>query len=113
MEYKITKMNMPPPHPGLFIQTEVIEDLGLTIPQIAEILGTAEDEVSNLVKGKNRLSPELALRIEKAFDLKMDLLLRIQAWHDTVAMRARWDEIKVERYQPAQESADAAESPHN
>ena len=98
MEYKITKMNLPPSHPGLFVQTEVIEDLGLNIPQIAEILGVPETEVSDFVKGKSRLTPDLALRLEKAFELKMDLLLSIQAWYDAVQMRARWDEVKVERH---------------
>ena len=101
MEYKINKMGMTPAHPGLFVQTEVIDELGLAIPQIAEILGVCDAEVSDLVEGKTRLSPELALRIEKAFDLKMDLLLPIQAWYDAVEMRSRADEVKVERYQPS------------
>ena len=103
MEHKITKMNMKPPHPGSFIQTEVIEEMGLAIPQIAEILGVPEKEVSDFVEGKSRLSPDLALRLEKAFELKMDLLLPIQAWYDAVEMRDRWDEVKVERH-PAVEA---------
>ena len=103
MEYKITKMNMKPPRPGSFIQTEVIEDLGLEIPQIAEILGVPEPEVSDLVEGKSRLSPDLALRLEKAFALKMSLLLPIQAWYDAEQMRAKWDEVDVELYPPVRE----------
>ncbi len=103
MEYKNTKVNMKTPHPGSFIQTEVIEDLGLEIPQIAEILGVPEKEVSDFVEGKSRLSPDLALRLEKAFEPKMDLLLPIQARYDAVQMRARWDEVEVERY-PAVEA---------
>ena len=103
MEYKITRMNLPPCHPGLFVQTEVIEDLGLEIPQIAEILGVPEAEVSDLVEGKSRLSPDLALRLEKAFELKMNLLLDIQAWYDAEQMRARWDEVEVERYPAVEE----------
>lgn len=99
MEYKITRMNMKPAHPGMFVQTEVMEDMGLTIPQIAEILGVPQTEISDFVKGESRLSPDLALRLEKAFDLKMDLLLPIQAWYDAVQMRDRADEVKVERYQ--------------
>lgn len=103
MEYKITKMNMRPSHPGLFIQSEVIEDLGLEIPQIADILGVPEATVSDFVYRKSRLTPDLALRLEKAFDLKMDLLLRIQAWYDAVEMRARWDEVEVERHPAIEE----------
>ena len=103
MEYKISRMNLPPCHPGLFVQTEVIEELGLEIPQIAEILGVPEAEVSDFVEGKSRLSPDLALRLEKAFELKMSLLLDIQAWYDAEQMRARWDEVKVERHPAIEE----------
>lgn len=97
------KIRMIPSHPGLFVQTEVIEDLGLDIPQIAEILGVPDLEVYDFVKGKSRLSPDLALRLEKAFDLKMDLLLPIQAWYDAVQMRARWDEVEVELHPAIEE----------
>lgn len=110
MKHPGIKVRMPPPHPGLFIQTEVIEELGLEIPQIAEILGVPEAEVSDFVKGKSRLSPEMALRLEKAFNLKMDLLLPIQAWYDAVQMRACWDEVSVEPYPPAFEAAEVVES---
>ena len=99
MDYKITRRNMKPAHPGMFVQTEVIEEMGLTIPRIAEILGVPQAEVSDFVNGESRLSPELALRLEKAFDLKMDLLLPIQAWFDAVQMREKADEVEVERYQ--------------
>ena len=47
------------------------------------------------------LSPEMALRIEKAFDVSMDMLLRMQAWWDASQMRARAREINVQRYEPA------------
>ena len=43
----------------------------------------------------------MALRIEKAFDVSMDMLLRMQAWYDSYIMRQRADEIEVQRYQPA------------
>ena len=97
------KIGMKPPHPGLFIQTEVIEDLGMEIPQIAEILGVPEATVSDFVEGNSRLTPDLALRLEKAFDLKMDLLLRIQAWYDAEQMRARWDEFEIVRHPAIEE----------
>ena len=42
----------------------------------------------------------MALRIEKAFDVRMDMLLRMQTWHDTARMRARASEIAVQRYKP-------------
>jgi plasmid maintenance system antidote protein VapI len=46
------------------------------------------------------LSPEMALRIEKAFDVSMDTMLRMQAWYDAYTMRQRSSEISVQRYEP-------------
>jgi len=57
--------------------------------------------LSDLLNGRAGVSPEMALRVEKAFDVSMDLLLRMQAWHDAARMRARADDIAVQRYEPA------------
>ena len=57
--------------------------------------------LSDLLNGNAALSPEMVLRIEKAFDVSMDMLLKMQAWHDASQMRARAGEISVERYEPA------------
>ena len=94
------KMNMTPSHPGEFVRIEVIEELGLNVTQAAEVLGVRRATLSDLLNGNAALSPEMALRIEKAFDVSMDMLLRMQAWHDASRMRARAEEIRVERYQP-------------
>jgi plasmid maintenance system antidote protein VapI len=53
-----------------------------------------------LLNGKAALSPEMALRIEKAFGVNMDILLRMQAWYDAKTMRRRAGEIHVRRYKP-------------
>ncbi len=95
------KIGMKPPHPGDFIRTEVIEELGLSIAQAAEILGVSQGSLSDLLQGKIPLSPEMALRMEKGFGVGMEMMLRLQAWYDTVEMRARADEVQVERYQPS------------
>ena len=95
-------VNMTPSHPGEFIRTEVVEELGLNVTQAAEILGVRRATLSDLLNAKAALSPEMALRIEKAFDISMDTLLRMQAWYDTSQMRARAEEITVQRYEPAQ-----------
>ena len=95
------KVNMTPSHPGEFIRTEIIEELGLSITMAAEVLGVRRATLSELLNCKSALSPEMALRIEKAFGVSMDMLLRMQAWHDATRMRARSDEIIVRRYQPA------------
>ena len=95
------KMGMTPPHPGTFIRIEVLDELGLSVAAAARILGVRRATLSDLVHGNASLSPEMAMRVEKAFGLSMDLLLRMQAWHDAAQMRARADEIDVRRYQPA------------
>ena len=92
---------MTPSHPGDFIRTEVIEELGLSVTKTAEILGVRRATLSDLLNGKAALSPEMALRIEKAFDVSMDMLLRMQAWYDASRMRARAAEIRVQPYAPA------------
>ena len=94
------KVNMTPSHPGEFIRAEIIEELGLTVTKSADILGVRRATLSNLLHGRSALSPEMALRLEKAFGVSMEMLLRMQAWHDASRMRARADEISVERYQP-------------
>ena len=94
------KVNMTPSHPGDFIRTEVIEELGLNVTRAARILGVRRATLSALLNGNAALSAEMALRIEKAFDVSMDLLLRMQAWYDASQMRARADEIDVQRYEP-------------
>lgn len=93
-------VKMAPPHPGDFIRTEVVEDLGLNISRAARILGVGRKRLSNLLNGDAPLSPEMALRVEKAFGVSMDLLLRMRAWHDASLMRSREGEVAVERYEP-------------
>ena len=61
------KVNMTPAHPGDFIRAEIIEELGLTVTKAAEILGVRRATFSNLLHGASALSPEMALRLEKAF----------------------------------------------
>ena len=95
------KMGMTPPHPGTFIRIEALEELDLSVAAAARILGVRRATLSDLVNGNASLSPEMALRVEKAFGLSMDLLLRMQAWHDATQMRARSGEIDVRRHQPA------------
>ncbi len=95
------RIGMTPPHPGSFIRTEILDELGLSVSRAADILGVRRATLSDLVNEKASLSPEMALRIEKAFGVSMDTLLRMGAWYDSHAMRRRADEINVKRYQSA------------
>ena len=94
-------VGMTPCHPGEFIREEILGPLELSISRAASILGVRRATLSDLVNEKAALSAEMALRLEKAFGLEMDTLLRMQAWHDARVMRRRSDEIHVERYAPA------------
>jgi addiction module HigA family antidote len=101
MSEPITKVGMRPSHPGAFIREEILNELHLPVARAAEILGVRRATLSDLVNGKAALSPEMALRIEKAFGVSMDTLLRMQAWHDSHSMRERSAEVEVKRYEPA------------
>src|SRR5580700_6290415 len=78
-----------PPHPGDLIRTEIIEALGLSVSKAAEILKVRRATLSDLLHGKAALTPEMALRIEKAFGLDMNHLLRMQLAYDVAKMRER------------------------
>jgi antitoxin HigA-1 len=97
------KVEMKPSHPGAFIRDEILNELGLSISKAAEVLGVRRATLSDLVNEKAALSPEMALRVEKAFGMNMDTLLRMQTWFDTVAMRERAGDIQVRRYVPEAE----------
>ena len=90
-----------PPHPGDLIRSEIIEPLGLNVSAAAEALGVRRATLSDLVNGKASLTPEMALRIEKAFGPKMEHLLRMQLAYDVAQIRSHADEIQVSRYIPA------------
>ncbi len=95
------KIGMKPPHPGSFIREEILDELGLSVARAAGILGVRRAILSDLINEKASLLPEMALRIEKAFGVSMDTLLRMQAWHDGYTMRQRAGEIDVKKYGPA------------
>jgi len=87
-----------PAHPGQFIRMEVIEPLGLSVTDAAKILGVTRPALSALLNGRAALSPDMAIRIEKAFGPKMDTLLRMQTAYEIAEARDREGDIKVKRY---------------
>lgn len=94
-----TRIGMAPPHPGAFIREELLDELGLTVSEAAKVLKVRRATLSDLINCKTILSAEMALRIEKAFGVKMETLLNMQAWHDAYTMRQRESRINVKRYQ--------------
>jgi len=98
MARKGMKIGMTPSHPGGFIKTEILDELGLSVTKAADILGVRRATFSDLVHEKAALSPEMALRLEKAFHLNMEMLLQMQAWYDGTEMRKQAGKIKIEPY---------------
>lgn len=89
-----------PVHPGAFIKHEIIEPLGLSITAAADVLNVARPTLSALLNERADLSPEMALRIEKAFGVSMDTLMRMQNSFDIAKIRKRSTTIKVKPFNP-------------
>ena len=90
-----------PPHPGDLIRSEVIDALGLSVSKAAEILKVRRATLSDLLNSKAALTPEMALRIEKAFGPDMDHLLRMQLAYDVAQTREHARNLPIKRYVPA------------
>lgn len=84
-----------PAHPGGFVKSEIIEALGLSVTDAAHVLGVTRPALSALLNERAHLSPEMALRIEKAFGVSMDTLMRMQNSYDIAQARKRENEINV------------------
>lgn len=89
-----------PPHPGDFIRTEVIQPAGLSVTAAAAALRVSRPALSSLLNGRADLSGDMALRIEKAFGVKMDTLMRMQVAYDIAQTRKRERQIRVSRIPP-------------
>jgi addiction module HigA family antidote len=88
-----------PAHPGGFVKSEIIEAVGLTVTDAAKALGVTRPALSALLNERAHLSPEMAIRIEKAFGVSMDTLMRMQNSYDIAEARKREGEIKVAPFQ--------------
>jgi addiction module HigA family antidote len=86
-----------PPHPGEFIRTEIVQASGLTVTAAARALHVSRPALSSLLNGNADLSGEMALRLEKAFGVKMDTLMRMQIAYDIAQTRKRASQINIPR----------------
>ena len=84
-------------HPGPWLRRNFIEPYGLTQQDAADRLGVTRLALSNLLNGKSALSPDMAIRFEKAFGVSAKTMLRMQSAHDLAQAEDRADAIKVER----------------
>ncbi|EKE70182.1 HigA family addiction module antitoxin [Oceanibaculum indicum] len=86
-----------PPHPGLSVRHDCLEPLGLTVSEAAKRLGVSRKQLSDLVNGHAGISPEMAIRLDKAFGGGAETWYRLQAAYDLAQAMKRADEIKVDR----------------
>lgn len=87
-----------PAHPGNFVKNEVIEPHGLSVTDAARVLGITRAALSAFLNEHSALSPEMAIRVEKAFGVSMETLMRMQTSYDIALARKREGEIKVAPY---------------
>jgi antitoxin HigA-1 len=87
-----------PAHPGGFVKSEIVEALDLSVTDAAKALGVTRPALSALLNERAALSSEMALRIEKAFGVSMDTLMRMQNSYDIAQARRRAGKIKVVRF---------------
>ena len=95
-----------PPHPGLTVRHDCLEALGLTVTAGAAALGVTRQALNNLVNGKSGISPEMAVRLAKAFGSSAETWLGMQLDHDLAQTRKRKPGIMVKRVRrPAHDQA--------
>src|SRR5271168_144339 len=86
-----------PPHPGRSIRNACLEPLGLSISEGAKILGVTRQALNNVITGKSGVSPEMAIRLTKAFGSTEETWLRMQLAYDLAEARKHESKIKVRR----------------
>ena len=89
-----------PPHPGRSIRENCLEPLGLNVTGAARVLGVARHTLSRVLNGHAAISPEMAIRLEKAGWSNAGFWLRRQVAYDLAQVRRREDQIDVQRYRP-------------
>jgi len=95
-----------PPHPGQHVKFDCLEPLGLSITKGADVLGVTRLTLSNLVNGKNGISPEMAIRLSKAFGGSPGVWLGMQMDYDLAQAELKAGKIKVKRVTPNLEATE-------
>ena len=86
-----------PPHPGLSVRINCLEPLGLSVTGGAKALGVSRQTLSRLINGQAGVSPDMAIRLAKAFGTTPDIWIRMQASYDIAQAKGQEDQIQVER----------------
>ena len=90
-----------PVHPGKIIKHDCMEPLNLNVTDAAKVLGVSRIALSRVINGKASISPEMAIRVSKAFGSTPEHWLRMQLAYDVSLMRDKVDTIKIKRYHPS------------
>jgi addiction module HigA family antidote len=88
-----------PAHPGQLVKA-CLEDLGLSVAEAAKGIGITRQQLHNVIAGRSSVTPEMALRFEKAFGSTAETWLRMQVNYDLAQIRRRAPGIEVERLTP-------------
>src|SRR6202790_4846712 len=86
-----------PAHPLRIVRSACLEPLGLSVTAGAKVLGVTRQALNNVVNGKAAISPEMAIRLAKAFGSTAETWLRMQLAYDLAAARKDKSKIKVRR----------------
>lgn len=92
-----------PQHPGKIVKAGCIDEFGLTVTEAAGILGVSRSTLSRLINMQSVISPEMAVRLEKAFGSTAETWIRLQAAYNIAEARKKADTIHVNRYMPKEE----------
>ena len=92
-----------PPHPGRSIRTACLEPLGLSVTKGAKVLGVSRRTLNNVINGKSGISPQMAIRLSKAFGSTPETWLRMQLAYDLALARKDENKIRVRRQHVPQE----------
>ncbi len=90
-----------PPHPGRIVRQECLEPLKLTVTAAARGLGVTRKALSELLNGKSGVSPEMAVRLSKAFGSSAETWLGLQMDYELARIRAQSGKIRVRKISPA------------
>lgn len=89
-----------PPHPGLSVRLNCLDPFSLSVTEGAKILGVSRTTLSRLIDGQAGISPDMAIRLAKAFGATPDIWIRMQAAYDLAEARRHENQINVQRYRP-------------
>jgi addiction module HigA family antidote len=96
-----------PCHPGPFVREEILAPRALNVTTGANALGVTRPALSALLNARADLSPEMAVRIEKAFGISMEILLKMQLAYDIAKVRRMAKSIHVKKWSPAKTKSGA------